>query len=128
MDSECFLYKIEDLVFFYSLGKQKIEAIRGLSFNIPKSSLMAISGPSGSGKSTLLNILGLIEPVQEGKVLFLGEDIGQMGEKRKNLIRKFQIGFIFQHFNLIPILSVEENVEIFSHSTKVAKTTDQRKG
>lgn len=119
---ECFLYQVEELIFSYSLGKQKIEAIRGLSLNIPASALITISGPSGSGKSTLLNILGLIEPVQNGKVCFQNEDIGQMGEKRKNQIRKFQIGFIFQQFHLIPVLTAEENVKYFLSRQKLPKT------
>jgi putative ABC transport system ATP-binding protein len=115
------LYEIEDLVFSYSLGNQKIEAIRELSLKIPKGTLIAISGPSGSGKSTLLNILGLIEPVQQGKVLFQGEDISQMDEKKKNEIRKFQIGFIFQQFHLIPVLTAEENVRYFLMRQKLPK-------
>jgi ABC-type lipoprotein export system ATPase subunit len=120
-DRECFLYKVEELVFSYYLGKQKIEAIRGLSLNIPPSALVTISGPSGSGKSTLLNILGMIEPVQNGKVFFQNEDIGQISEKRKNQIRKFQIGFIFQQFHLIPVLTAEENVRYFLSRQKLPK-------
>lgn len=120
-NKECFLYQVEKLIFSYSLGTQKIEAIRNLSFNIPASALVTISGPSGSGKSTLLNILGLIEPIQSGKVLFQNEDIGQMGEKRKNQIRKFQIGFIFQQFHLIPVLTSEENVRYFLSRQKLSK-------
>ncbi len=118
---ETLLYKIENLVFSYSLGNQKVEAIRELSLIIPKSSLITFSGPSGSGKSTLLNVLGLIEPVQDGKVLFQNEDIGQMSEGRKNEIRKFQIGFIFQQFHLIPVLTAEENVRYFLARQKLAK-------
>ena len=112
-NKEHHLYRAEELIFSYSLGKEKIEAIRGLSLNIPTSSLVTISGPSGSGKSTLLNILGFIEPVQNGKVFFHDEDISQMSEERKNHIRKFQIGFIFQQFHLIPVLTAEENVKYF---------------
>jgi ABC-type lipoprotein export system ATPase subunit len=115
------LYQINDLNFSYSLGKEKIQAIRSLCFNIPGKSLVTISGPSGSGKSTLLNILGLIEPVQHGTVLFQNEDIGQMSEKRKNQTRKFQIGFIFQQFHLIPIFSAEENVRYFLTRQKLSK-------
>lgn len=115
------LYKIEDLVFTYSLGRQKVEAIRGLTLEIPQSSIVTISGPSGSGKSTLLNILGLIEPVQEGRVLFQSEDFAHMSEKRKNEIRKFEIGFIFQQFHLIPVLSAEENIRYFLKRQKLPK-------
>lgn len=108
-----FLYHIKNLRFSYSLGSEKIEAIRSLTLDIPSGSLIAISGPSGSGKSTFLNLLGLIEPPQEGILEFLGEEIGAMKEKRKNEIRKREIGFIFQQFHLMPILSAEENVRYF---------------
>lgn len=104
---------MEDLVFSYSLGKQKVNALRSLSLEIPSHSLVTFSGPSGSGKSTLLNILGLIEPLQSGSVLFQNEEIGMMDEDKKNSIRKYKIGFIFQHFHLIPVLNAEENVRYF---------------
>ncbi len=107
------LFEITDLVFSYTMGKEKVEAIRGLSLSIDAYTFAAISGPSGSGKSTLLNILGLIEPVQQGKVLFLGNEIGQLSEKEKNKIRRYRFGFIFQQFHLIPVLTAEENVEYF---------------
>ncbi len=95
------------------LGKEEIEAIRHVSFAIGSETLVTISGPSGSGKSTLLNVLGFIEPVQKGRVLFRGEDLGGLSEKKKNDIRKFHIGFIFQQFHLIPVLTAEENVKYF---------------
>lgn len=116
------LYKIEKLNFSYSLGKEKVEAIRNLSLKIPSQSLVTFSGPSGSGKSTLLSILGLIEPVQQGKVVFQTEDIGQMSERRKNQIRKIHIGFIFQQFHLIPVLSAEENVKYFLQRQGLARS------
>lgn len=112
-NEESVIYQVKDLFFSYSLGNQDVEAIRGLSLEISRHSLVTISGPSGSGKSTLLNILGLIEPIQGGKVFFQNEDIGAMGERRKNQIRKLHIGFIFQQFHLIPVLSAEENVRYF---------------
>ncbi|HSX38045.1 MAG TPA: ABC transporter ATP-binding protein [Chlamydiales bacterium] len=122
MKRECqFLYKIQNLQFSYTLGKQKILAIRSLNLEIPSSSLITISGPSGSGKSTLLNLLGLIEPVQQGKLFFQDENVGEMSEKRKNAIRKFEIGFIFQQFHLMPILSAEENVRYFLSHQKISK-------
>lgn len=110
---EEYLYKIKDLNFYYALGREKIKAIDSLTLTVPSSSLITISGPSGSGKSTLLNLLGLIEPVQQGEIYFLDENISQMKERRKNQIRHRQIGFIFQHFHLIPVLTAEENVRYF---------------
>lgn len=116
-----FLYEIKNTTFSYYLGKQKVEALSDLSLNIPKASLITISGPSGSGKSTLLNLLGLIEPTQEGSIVFQGEDISKMNEKRKNQIRKADLGFIFQQFHLIPVLSAEENVKYFLSNKKLSK-------
>lgn len=121
MKKDSILYKIEHLVFSYYLGKQQVEAVRGVSLTIPNASLVTISGPSGSGKSTLLNILGLIEPVQGGKLYFQGENLSQIGEKRKNQIRKFEIGFIFQQFHLFPVLNAEENVKYFLTRQKLSK-------
>ena len=88
-------------------------ALSDLSLEIQRYSSVTFSGPSGSGKSTLLNLLGLIEPLQGGEILFKGENFLTMTQKRKNEIRKVKIGFIFQQFHLIPVLSTEENVEYF---------------
>lgn len=107
------LFSLNKVSFSYQLGTQKIPALTSLTLDIPGNSLITISGPSGSGKSTLLNLLGMIEPLQEGEILFLDETFSTMSSKRKNEIRKFNIGFIFQQFHLIPVLSAEENIEYF---------------
>lgn len=107
------IYKFKDIKFTYKLGSENIEALRGLSLEIPSRSLVTFSGPSGSGKSTLLNIMGLIEPNQSGTFLFEGQDIASLSSKELNEIRKFKIGFIFQHFHLIPVFTAEENVAYF---------------
>lgn len=121
MKEDAILYKIENLNFSYYLGKQKVEAVRGVSLEIPEASLVTISGPSGSGKSTLLNLLGLIEPVQSGNLFFQNEELSEISEKSKNKIRKFEIGFIFQHFHLFPVLNAEENVKYFLTCQKLSK-------
>lgn len=108
-----YLYQLKNVVFSYTLGTHRIEAVRGISLEITSPSLVTFTGPSGSGKSTLLNILGLIEVLQEGEVLFQGEDISLMTQVQLNLIRKYKIGFIFQQFHLIPVLNAEENVAYF---------------
>lgn len=113
MNKSKYLYQLKNVNFSYSLGSHSIEAVRNISMNIPKEMLVTFSGPSGSGKSTLLNILGLIEPVQEGEILFLNEDISKMNSGKLNQIRKFGIGFIFQQFHLIPVFTAEENVSFF---------------
>ncbi len=115
------LYSVQKVRFCYPLGKQKIPALSGLSLDIPSESLVTFSGPSGSGKSTLLNLLGLIEPVQEGEIFFFNEPFSKMSSPRKNEIRKFKIGFIFQQFHLIPVLSALENVEYFLKRQRLPK-------
>ncbi len=107
------LFSLKKISFSYLLGTQKISALSSLTLDIPSHSLITISGPSGSGKSTLLNLLGMIEPLQEGEIFFQNEKFSTMNDKRRNEIRKFNIGFIFQQFHLIPVLTAEENVEYF---------------
>lgn len=114
-------YKLKDIHFSYLLGSHKIKALNGVSLEIPSGSMTAFTGPSGSGKSTLLNLLGLIEPMQNGKLIFQNEDISTITEKEKNVIRKFNIGFIFQQFHLIPVLTAEENVAHFLEKQKLPK-------
>ncbi len=103
------IYHLKGLTFKY----RDVAALQNLDLAIPRYTLAAISGPSGSGKSTLLNILGLIEPVQEGVVIFQDQDISDLPEIKKNEIRKYKIGFIFQQFHLIPVLTAEENISYF---------------
>jgi len=108
-----YLYQLKDVSFNYQLGSHQIEAIKNVSMDIPLQKLITLTGPSGSGKSSLLNLLGLIEPIQQGSIFFQGEELSLMSQSQQNLIRKFQIGFIFQQFHLIPVFTVEENVAFF---------------
>lgn len=78
-----------------------------------KGKFYCLSGPSGSGKTTFLNVLGLIEDIQGGDIEFEGKRFKNLKEEDKNYIRRNQVGFIFQHFNLFPVLSAEENIEFF---------------
>lgn len=107
------IYQIRDLRFSYHLGTQLVHALTGVSMDIPSSSIVCFSGPSGSGKTTLLNILGLIEPIQDGTVIFNEQNLRELSEKEKNHLRRYHIGFIFQQFHLLPVLSAEENTEYF---------------
>jgi len=107
------LYQIKDLSFSYKIGSTTVHALKQVSIDIPKNSLVCFSGPSGSGKSTMLNVLGLIEPIQQGSVIFNNQCFVSLNEKEKNKIRRFSIGFIFQKFHLLPVLTAEENVEYF---------------
>ncbi|MBN2683565.1 MAG: ABC transporter ATP-binding protein [Bacteroidales bacterium] len=87
-------------------------ALNEVSFEVDKGDFVAVMGPSGCGKTTLLNILGLLDNASSGKYFFMDKEISKMSEKQKAFIRKNNIGFIFQNFNLIDELSVYENIEL----------------
>lgn len=111
----------------YKLGKTKIHAIKDVSIEIPKGAFCSIIGPSGSGKSTLLNLFGAIDNPSRGEVFIEGMDIDQLSERKLARFRAEKIGFVFQNFNLIPVLDVYENVQyplLFSKSSNT-KIKDQ---
>jgi putative ABC transport system ATP-binding protein len=95
----------------YMLGKTEVQALRGLSFSIERGDFAAIAGPSGSGKTTILNMVGCIDTPTEGDVAVEGEDVAVLPDKELTRFRLNKIGFIFQSFNLIPVLNVFENIE-----------------
>lgn len=107
------LFEIKNLSFEYHLGDATFQALARVDLKIPQASFLCLSGPSGSGKTTLLNILGLIEPVQSGEVFMNGNALSKIDEAEKNRIRRFELGFVFQNFNLIQVLRADENVEYF---------------
>lgn len=87
-------------------------ALRRINFNVKKGDFVAVMGPSGCGKTTLLNLLGMIDHWTSGNYQLLGQDVGQMKERQRTNLRKNNIGFVFQNFNLIEELTVFENVEL----------------
>jgi putative ABC transport system ATP-binding protein len=95
----------------YALGQTTVHAVRGVDLDVEKGELMTIMGPSGSGKTTLLNIIGAIDSPTEGSVSLAGEAISALSDAKITDIRLHRIGFIFQTFNLIPVLDAVENVE-----------------
>ncbi|MDD5456805.1 MAG: ABC transporter ATP-binding protein [Candidatus Margulisbacteria bacterium] len=95
----------------YPLGKTTVHALRGIDLTIHAGDFLSIVGPSGSGKTTLLNIIGCIDKPTTGSIEITGEDISSLNDKKITDLRLFKIGFIFQTFNLIPVLNVLENVE-----------------
>lgn len=105
------LIEIKSLTKMYMLGKTVVHALRGIDLTVENHEFMAIAGPSGSGKTTLLNIIGCIEKPTEGSVLFDGKDVSQLPSHESADFRLNHIGFIFQTFNLIPVLTALENVE-----------------
>jgi putative ABC transport system ATP-binding protein len=125
-----YLYEVENLNFSYETkGGQLVPALRGVNINIESGKFLCFVGPSGSGKTTLLNILGLIEEIQEGKVLFGYKNFSTLSEKEKCYIRKYEIGFVFQNFHLFPVLTAKENVEFFLSKQKLtASEREERVG
>lgn len=104
------MVKIENLVKNYSSGESVVEALKSLSLDIAPGSFSAIAGPSGSGKTTLLNIIGCIDSHNEGSVVIDEKDINTMSKNEKSDFRRKNLGFIFQSYNLIPVLTAYENV------------------
>ncbi len=101
-----------NLIRRYGDGDSAVEAVRGVSLEVPAGEFTAIMGPSGSGKSTLMHLLAGLDRPNEGTVEIAGEDITSMGDKQLTLLRRKHIGFVFQAFNLVPTLSAEENVTL----------------
>jgi putative ABC transport system ATP-binding protein len=96
----------------YILGEVKVEALRGINMQIKRGELIAIMGPSGCGKTTLLNIIGSLDYPTSGKIILEGKDISDATEKELTRIRRKSVGFVFQFYNLLPVLSALENVEL----------------
>jgi len=108
MDS---VVEAEGIVKTYRLGKTEIRALRGVDFAIGKGEFISIAGPSGSGKTTLLNIIGCIDTPDEGEMTVCGKSVTGLTSDEAADLRALHIGFVFQTFNLIPVLTTHENVE-----------------
>ena len=106
------LIAVENLWKIYQLGKQEVQALRGVSFTIRKNEFLAIMGPSGSGKSTLMNLIGCLDTPSEGTYYLNGKLVSSMSEDELAHIRNQEIGFVFQVFNLLPRATAFRNVEL----------------
>lgn len=104
------LLEVEDLSKTYGQGEAAVHALRGATFTVPKGEFVAVVGESGSGKSTLLNLIGGLDTPTSGKVFIDGKDIFAMKDRSLTVFRRRNIGFVFQSFNLIPELTVEQNI------------------
>ena len=104
------ILEVQNLCKTYGQGEAAVQALRDVTFSVHKGEFVAIVGESGSGKSTLLNVVGALDNPTAGKVLIDGKDIFSMPEKKLTVFRRQHIGFIFQSFNLIPELNVEQNI------------------
>jgi len=105
------LVQIKEVTKIYPLGTTEVHALRGINLSIEHGAFMSIVGPSGSGKTTLLNMIGCIDQPSTGQILIDGQDISKLNDNQLTELRLYTIGFIFQSFNLIPVLTVLENVE-----------------
>lgn len=106
------ILQIENLSKVYGKGETAVKALDNVSFSVKKGEFVAIIGPSGSGKSTLLHLLGGVDRPSSGKVLIDNTDIYELNETQLAIFRRRQIGLIYQFYNLIPILTVEENITL----------------
>ncbi|MEY8296511.1 MAG: ABC transporter ATP-binding protein [Emergencia timonensis] len=104
------LLEVKSISKTYGRGEAAVHALRNASFTVPKGEFVAVVGESGSGKTTLLNMIGALDVPTSGKVFIGGKDIFAMKDKKLTIFRRRNIGFIFQSFNLIPELTVEQNI------------------
>ena len=104
--------RARDIVRAYSINSEKVLALRGVSLDVPNGNFTALMGRSGSGKTTLVNMIGGLDQPTEGEVEVYGQSLNQMSQEQLTLLRRTKVGFIFQAFALLPILSAWENVEM----------------
>ena len=95
----------------YRLGAHVIRALQGVDLTVKRGELLALTGPSGSGKSTILNLAGLIDTPDSGDILLNGQKVNDLDEEARTLLRRDSLGFVFQSFNLVPVMTVAENVD-----------------
>jgi len=104
------MIKVENVTKDYTVGQTVVHALRGVSLEIGKGEFLSIAGPSGSGKTTLLNLIGCLDKATSGEIYIVGEAVSSQNKKELALLRRRRLGFVFQSFNLIPVLSAYENV------------------
>ena len=106
------LLKVEELCKVYGKGENEVRAVDGVSFSVPKGQMVAIVGASGSGKSTLLHMIGAVDRPTAGKIFLDGQDVFQQNNRELAIFRRRQVGLIYQFYNLIPVLTAEENITL----------------
>jgi len=112
VDGDGPLLRLENVERDYMMGSETVRAVCGVSLVIRAGEHIAIVGPSGCGKSTLLNLLGAIDPPDEGRVLLGGRDVSRLNDREATALRLRRIGFVFQRFHLLPALTARENIEL----------------
>ena len=106
------LLKVENLCKVYGKGENEVRAVDGVSFSVPKGQMVAIVGASGSGKSTLLHMIGAVDRPTSGKIWLDGQDVFWQNNRELAIFRRRQVGLIYQFYNLIPVLTAEENITL----------------
>ena len=106
------IIRIRDLKKTFRAGEVDVQALRGVCLDVPKGEFVSIVGPSGSGKSTLFHVLGGLTPITAGTVEIDGHDLGKLTDRQRTELRKSKVGFVFQKYNLLPTLSVRDNIGI----------------
>jgi putative ABC transport system ATP-binding protein len=120
------MVEVHNVTKVYQRGKQQVEVLHGLTLDIPKGDFVALMGPSGSGKTTLLNLIGGLDQPTAGEILVGGRRIDQLGSSELARWRAHNVGFVFQFYNLMPVLSAEGNVELPLLLTKLSAAQRRR--
>ena len=110
--AESAIIEVEDVTRLYQQGSVEVAALRGLSLQVETGEFTALCGPSGSVKTTLLNLIGALDQPTSGRVIIEGQDLNSMNRQELSYLRRDRIGFVFQSYNLIPVLSAYENAEL----------------
>ena len=121
------MIRLESLRKVYGAGPGRTVALEGVSLVVPAGQFVAVAGPSGSGKTTLLNMIGGLDEPTSGSVSIDGHDLGDLSEDARADLRLRRIGFVFQNFNLVPVLSAEENVELPLLFQRIGATERRRR-
>jgi len=106
------ILELKNVTKVYKLGNSLIYALKNISFSLNEQEFVSVIGPSGSGKSTLLNLIGALDTPTEGEIILDGIKLSELSENQLTKIRRYKIGFIFQFFNLIPVLTAYENIDL----------------
>ena len=110
--TDAFIIRAEDVVKTYDTGTDKVAALRGVDFAVARGEMVAVMGPSGCGKTTLLNCLSGLDTIDAGRIWLEGTDLAKLSDRQRTDYRARRMGFIFQVYNLLPVLSSVENVEM----------------
>src|SRR5258705_2754283 len=121
------MVQVRNVTKVYERGKQKIEVLHGLTLDIPKGDFVALMGPSGSGKTTLLNLIGGLDQPSSGEIRVGGSRIDQLSSGQLAHWRAHNVGFVFQLYNLMPVLSAERQVELPLLLTKLSSAERKKK-